>query len=300
MPYVVDIDAARARFPDYVFVRSLTPSEQKAAFHVRDGDGNELCLKLIAPNYGRDRLDREIIALQSIQHPNVAQLREYVFSTREGHQDHYIVEEFVVGEDLTDRLRPGTIWPPDEAATFFGQLCGGLAEMKEEGIVHRDLKPSNIRVRRDSSPVIIDFGVARHLELPDLTPTPHGALIGTPKYCAPEQFTGTKHDIDCRTDLFAVGLLMHEALVGRHPFWRPGMDPATLPDAVCNSEDFRGEPDFQALPDRLTLVIGRLLEKTRARRLRSATQLASILGILGRACCGEVPGTSAVTRANAW
>ena len=79
MPYVVSIEEAREKFPQLEFVSTLTPSVQKAAFHVRDKDGNDLCLKLIAPDYGRDRLDREIMALQSITHPNVVQLKEYVF-----------------------------------------------------------------------------------------------------------------------------------------------------------------------------------------------------------------------------
>lgn len=277
MPYVVPIDTARAQFPEYTFVRPLTPSVQKAAFHVRDGDGNDLCLKLIAPNYGRDRLDREIQALQSIQHPNVVQLIEYMFSSKAGQQKHYILEEYVDGEDLSDRLPLGATWPLDEAAAFFEALCNGLAALADQNIVHRDLKPSNIRVRPDGSPVIIDFGLARHLDLPDMTATAQGAQIGTPMYFAPEQFTGTKHDIDCRTDLFALGILMYQALVGRHPFWRAGMSRVELRDAVCGSDDFLRDPTFTGLPREWRLLIGRLLAKQRARRSHRATQAASIL-----------------------
>jgi eukaryotic-like serine/threonine-protein kinase len=162
--YTVAIEDARRRFPEFTFVGQLTLSAQKAAFHVRDADGNDLCLKLIAPNYGRDRLDRGILALQSIRHPNVVQLIEYAFSSKGGEQKHYIIEEFVAGEDLSDRLSPGTAWARDEVAMFFAALCDGLSALSRRNIVHRDLKPSNIRVRPEGSPVIIDFGLARHLD----------------------------------------------------------------------------------------------------------------------------------------
>jgi len=111
VPYTIDIKEAEKLFPDYTFVRPLTPSEQKAAFHVKDkATGTDLCLKMIAPNYERVRLDREIRALQDISHPNVVKLIEYTFSSKPGSQRHYIVEEFVEGQDLTATLIPGEPW----------------------------------------------------------------------------------------------------------------------------------------------------------------------------------------------
>jgi serine/threonine protein kinase len=277
MPYIVPIDEARASYPQFQFIQALTPSAQKAAFHVRDEQGVDLCLKLIAPHYGRDRLDREILALQSITHPNVVKLKAYVFSSTNGEQKHYIVEDYISGTDLSERLRPGEGWAPEFASVFFEDLCRGLSALATKSIVHRDLKPSNIRVRPDGTPVIVDFGLARHLDLPDITPTDAGAGIGTPTYFAPEQFTGTKHDIDCRTDLFSVGVLMHEALLGRHPFWRPNMSAAELRNAVCTSDEFRSTPAFIALPHAWKLLIGRLLEKHRCKRPISAAQVGDII-----------------------
>lgn len=280
MPYHVSMDDARAQFLDYVFIRALTPSAQKAAFHVRDAAGNDLCLKLIAPNYATDRLNREILALQRIRHSNVVRLKEYVFSSKNGDQKHYIVEEFIHGEDLSELLHPGVKWERGKVAVFFEALCEGLSALKHNDIVHRDLKPSNVRVRPDGSPVIIDFGLARHLALPDLTATAQGAAIGTPAYFAPEQFSGTKYDIDCRTDQFAVGVLMHEALLGSHPFFEPSMAFHELRDAVCNSERFRNHPSFIELPRPWQLLIGRLLEKDRVKRPQSAEQIAMMLNKL--------------------
>jgi len=282
MPYVVDIKDAQQMFQDYTFVRALTPSEQKAAFHVKDKAGNAFCLKLIAPNYERDRIDREIQALQTINHPNVVRLIEYTFSSKPGQQRHYIVEEFIEGQDLQDTLTPGKPWPIKAVAQFFSALCDGLFAMKEKEIVHRDIKPANIRVRPDRSPVIIDFGLARHLNLPDLTQTIDGAAIGTPRYFAPEQFDGTKHDIDHRTDLFALGILLYEALTGESPFYNPKMTTrCQIRQAVCESTVHLTKLSFQALDPKWKILLARLLEKERAKRPSDARQVGAMLKKLG-------------------
>ena len=273
MTFSLELEDARAQFPEYVFVEKLTPSAQKAAFHVRDAHGQDLCLKIVAPTYERDRLDREIRAMQTIDHPNVVHLREYTFTSRPGHQRHFIVEEFVAGSDLTERLRPGAPWAIDEVARFFGRLCDGLAALKEKGIVHRDIKPPNIRVRSNRDPVIIDFGLARHLGLPDLTKTLQGARLGTPAYFAPEQFDGNRHEIDHRTDLFAVGILLYQAATGVQPFIDSTVHTvAQLRDAVCERDDHLRRSQFTALDRRQQILIGKLLEKQRAKRPAEASQ----------------------------
>ena len=130
-------------------------------------------------------------------------------------------------------------------AEFFSALCNGLFAMNEKGIVHRDIKPANIRVRPNGSPVIIDFGLSRHLNLPDLTQTIDGAAIGTPRYFAPEQFDGTKDDIDHRTDLFALGILLYEALTGESPFYNPQITTrGQFRQAVCESTVHLTKPSF--------------------------------------------------------
>lgn len=281
MAFEVSIETARAEFPDYEFVSALTPSAQKAAFRVVDADGNTLCLKIISPDYTMARLQREIQALQSINHPNVVKLKEYTFSSKPGEHRHYLIEEFVDGADLSEALRPGEPWPLDKAARFFASLADGLAALDNVGIVHRDLKPHNIRVRPDGSPVIIDFGLARHLTLPDLTRTTEGAGFGTPAYFAPEQWVGTKHDIDHRTDLFAFGILVYEATVGRHPFCQHEMTEQQLREAICESSGHLEHDGFKTLPKKWRLLISRLLARERGKRSRTASQIAKILRRIG-------------------
>lgn len=275
MTFTVPIDDARLSFPQYQFITPLTPSAQKCAFHVKDGGGNDLCLKIISPSYGTDRLHREIAAMQKINHPNVVTLLEYTFSSTPGSQRHFIVEEFIEGNDLEAHLR--TVWQRDAVSGVFAQLMDGLDELNKENIVHRDLKPTNIRLRANSSPVIIDFGLARHLNMADLTATAQGAQIGTPLYFAPEQFEGTKRDIDHRTDLFATGVIVFQALLGRHPFYTRNTSIADLHNAVCNDESFKTASDFQALPRQWQLLLSKLLEKERGRRINTAAQAAMVL-----------------------
>jgi serine/threonine-protein kinase len=281
MPFVVPLAAAQAEYPAFKFISPLTPSEQKAAFHVKDSKGEDLCLKIIAPNYSLDLLQREIHALQLITHPNVVSLKEYTFSSTPTRQRHYMIEEFVEGRDLGEFLTPGTPWDREKVSEFFAALCDGLSALADANIVHRDLKPSNIRVRPSGSPVIIDFGLARHLKLPAVTQTSEGAAKGTPIYFAPEQFVGTKHDIDHRTDLFAVGVLIYQALIGKHPFWQTSMTWQQLSDAVCKLDDHLKAPEFDALSQKWKILVRRLMEKERAKRPQSAVQVAALLRKLG-------------------
>jgi serine/threonine protein kinase len=277
MPFVVPLEQAKAQFPQYTFVNALTPSEQKAAFHVKDAEGRDLCLKIIAPNYEIARLHREIRALQSVTHPNVAQLREYTLSSTPNSERHYLVEDFITGTDLGELFNKEAPWSPKTAADCFAGISEGLDALHKCNIVHRDLKPTNVRVRSSGEPVIIDFGLARHLDLPDLTKTEEGAGIGTPLYFAPEQFSGSKHDIDHRTDLFAVGVMLYQAITGKHPFWINNMSRAQLAEAVCTSEEFKKHSKFTALAPKWQLIISRLLAKDRISRVAEASQLARFL-----------------------
>lgn len=282
MPYVVPVADASSKFPDFKFIEGLTPSEQKCAFHVLSKSGDHLCLKLISPGFEPERLSREITALQMISHPNVVKLYEYVYSSKGGEQLHYLVEEYVDGSDLTLHLSSGVPWPRARVVKFFSDLFDGLGALAKAGVVHRDLKPANIRVRPNDQPVIIDFGVARHLGLPDITKTSIGAAVGTPAYFAPEQWDGSRRDIDHRTDIFATGVLMYQALLGRHPFLTGAQKTlADLRDAVCNSDAPLQAADFLALPGPWQVLMRSALARDRAKRFNSAELASRVLAKAG-------------------
>jgi serine/threonine-protein kinase len=138
--------------------------------------------------------------------------------------ERYMVMEFLDGETLTDRIKSRGRLLPAEAFAIVRQVLRGLAAAHAAGIVHRDLKPDNIFILKEKAGhkdfvKIIDFGISKFTEPGGASSrmTRTGALMGTPHYMAPEQATGSS-DIDQRTDIYAVGIILYEALTGRVPF----------------------------------------------------------------------------------
>ena len=161
------------------------------------------------------RFRREAQAAAAIQHQNVVAVHDF-FSFR---NEHYIVQEFVDGEDLGTVIRREGCFPWRIAALVALGMTRGLEEIHTRGIVHRDLKPSNVLIGRDGEVKIADFGIAFDLTGPALTIT--GQAIGSPPYMSPEQMMG--ETVDARTDIFNLGVLLYEMLSGDVPF--PAHDP---------------------------------------------------------------------------
>src|SRR5262245_46420171 len=137
--------------------------------------------------------------------------------------ERYMVMEFLDGETLTDRIKARGRLAPKEAIVLVRQVLAGLGAAHTSGIVHRDLKPDNIFIltqkagQRDFVK-IIDFGISKFSEQGATSRmTRTGALMGTPHYMAPEQATGSA-DVDRRTDIYALGIILYEAVTGRLPF----------------------------------------------------------------------------------
>jgi eukaryotic-like serine/threonine-protein kinase len=276
-PFDITVDDAKKAYPEYKFIKRLAKSAQKAAFQVQDATGQELCLKIISPAASLDRVQREIEALRSLNHPNIVRLHHYELSVTSSSTRHFAVEEYIPGKDLADLLIEGCPWSLKDVATLFRPLADGLFALGSARIVHRDLKPSNIRVKPDMTPVIVDLGVARLLDLADLTSTSAGTAIGTVPYFAPEQFEGKKLDIDPRTDLFALGVMLHEAILGRHPFLANGISLPEFQERVCRSSDFAEAADFKAIPIKWRVLVRRLLEKPRVRRPKDAGMVRDLI-----------------------
>jgi serine/threonine-protein kinase len=160
-----------------------------------------------------ERFSREAKLARRITHPNVA--RVFDLSSYQGRA--FLTLEYVEGEDLRSRLMREGALKPEVAARLALAVCAGLGAAHEAAVVHRDLKPANVLLGRGGRVVLTDFGIARAMEDegPGGLTHVHG-VVGTPQYMAPEQLT--ESPVDARTDLYAVGLLLYEMLVGAPAF----------------------------------------------------------------------------------
>jgi eukaryotic-like serine/threonine-protein kinase len=198
----------------------------------------------------------------------------------------YIVMEYLDGVDLAGMVQARGPLPVGEAVEFILQACEAIAEAHGLGIVHRDLKPANLfSVRRPDGTVsikVLDFGISKLTSLgasvPEMAMTKTTAMLGSPFYMSPEQMESSR-GVDARTDIWALGIILHELLTGRVPF-----DGNTLPE-VCMRIATQRPPslrNFRAdAPAALDAVILRCLEKDRDRRYANIGELALALREFG-------------------
>ncbi|MCH7908911.1 MAG: protein kinase, partial [Candidatus Hydrogenedentes bacterium] len=244
--------------------------------------GRDVAIKILPEEFSKDRerlarFEREAKTLASLNHPNIGAL--YDFLQEDGIR--FLILELIEGETLADRMEKGP-FAVKEALPLFIQIAEALGAAHEKGIVHRDLKPDNIKITPDNTVKVLDFGIARSYQ--PTTPvshtdvtrpidptklTAHGTILGTPAYMSPEQVRD--QNIDKRSDVWAFGCCLYEALTGSSPFHAE-----TIADMFAAILD--QEPDWDALPHAATEsvrnLLRRCLEKEPRRRLRDTSDIA--------------------------
>jgi len=205
------------RIRDYRCVRRLAVGGSSSVFlaeSLRTGQQRVLKIFRQVPDVVEgsttfDRFLREYDLVSRLEHPNIARI--YDLGVADDHV--YIAMEYFPGGDLRSRMREAMPWA--EALAYLRQLAAALGALHAIGVLHRDVKPGNVLLRDDASVAFIDFGLARQLGLEsDITGT--GAIFGTPHYMSPEQGHGLP--LDERSDLYSLGVVLHEMLTGQKPF----------------------------------------------------------------------------------
>ena len=177
----------------------------------------DVAIKILPGNLGeveefRERFDIEAKAVASLMHENILQMYSKGV-TEEG--THYFAMEYVDGEDLADKIKRGVTFSEKEALGIAIQVCSGLEAAWKKNIIHRDIKPSNIMVAKSGTVKIADFGLAKSLDATKkLTQT--NMYMGTVAYTSPEQ--GEGRPLDHRTDIYSLGIVLHQLLTGSVPF----------------------------------------------------------------------------------
>jgi len=236
-------------------------------------------IKVIRPQISgsqdaNDRFLREARAATRVQHPNVAVLHDFS-ALPDG--SHYMVWEYIDGENLAQRLRTRGTLPPAEAVRIAIEALRGLEAIHRAGIVHRDIGPENLMITHDGGNVkIIDLGVAK-IES-DVAVTQTGIFVGKLRYAAPEQlgFLPDNERIDARADLYSLGMVLYEMLAGRPPF--EGKSPHEYL-RIHSGDTALQLVDLKTLPGDASLqaILRKALARDRNKRFQSATEFIAAL-----------------------
>ncbi len=247
----------------------------------------DVAIKVLPEDVAHDverlaRFEREAQLLASLNHPNIAA----IYGLEESEGVRCLVLELVEGETLAEKLSQSAL-PLDDTLAVVRQIASALEAAHDKGIIHRDLKPANVKVLPDGTVKVLDFGLAKAIqgdtpsgEGSALSQSPtvaagatqDGVILGTAPYMSPEQARGKQ--VDRRADVWALGCILYECLVGRRPFLGE-----TTPDVLAQIVSH--EPDLGALPrgtpDCVVRLLRRCLDKDPKRRLRDIGEVRVLI-----------------------
>jgi serine/threonine protein kinase/Tol biopolymer transport system component len=255
-----------SRLAHYEILSPLGAGGMGEVFRARDTKlGREVAIKVLPEDFTSDeerlgRFDREARLLASLNHPHVAAIHGF----EEDSGTRFLVMELASGQTIQDRLKLGPI-PVDEAVAIAGQIIDALESAHDKGIIHRDLKPANVMIDEDGKVKVLDFGLAKALDVeegPDSgisnsptmvrAATQAGMILGTAGYMSPEQAKGKK--VDRRADIWAFGVVLFEMMVGDRIFEGETVS-ETLAQVIMR------DPDWSKLPKSTPPHVRRLLER---------------------------------------
>ena len=238
-----------------------------------------VALKIIRPGVSTPamlrRFEHEYEFLGRLQHDGIAQIYQAGIADTGFGPQPYFAMELVRGRRLDEYVRLKEL-DLRQRLTLVAEIADAVQHAHHRGVIHRDLKPANILVTESGNPKVLDFGLARatQIELQSTVQTMAGEVVGTMSYMSPEQVVGDMSELDTRSDVYALGVIMYELLSGRLPF---DVSRKSLPEAVRiirEEEPARLSAITRALPTDVDTIVAKALEKDKLRRYGSAADLA--------------------------
>ncbi|MGZ4811721.1 MAG: tetratricopeptide repeat protein [Terriglobales bacterium] len=239
-----------------------------------------VALKVIKPGYADEemtrRFEQESQALGRLQHPGIAQIYEAGSAETAFGTQPFFAMELVEGESLLTYAREHKL-KTRQCLELMARICDAVHHAHQRGLIHRDLKPGNILVDASGQPKILDFGIARITDSDQQATrqTDIGQLVGTLPYMSPEQVMADPFEIDIRTDVYSLGVILYELLAGRLPY---SIDRKTLPEAVQvirEQEATRLSSLSRGYRGDIETIVSKALEKEKGRRYASAFGMAA-------------------------
>ncbi|MFN8651835.1 MAG: protein kinase [Gemmatimonadales bacterium] len=282
----------------YTIERELGRGGMATVYLARDLRHQRLvALKLLNPDLaeqiGTERFEREIRLAARLQHPHICS----VYDSGAVRDQLWFTMPYIEGESLDARLERERQVPVDEALRIAREAARALGYAHEHGVIHRDIKPANLLLAKDGTVLVADFGIARAVassaSAADAKLTQPGFSPGTPAYMSPEQRAGIA-DVDARSDIFSLGVVLFEMLIGERPFGYGALAAfaMALSDPVPSVRARRGE-----VPAAVDVVLKRALATDPAQRYATMAELGEDLDRLRR---GVPPAAGGGARAGGW
>ncbi|MGH7646173.1 MAG: serine/threonine-protein kinase [Gemmatimonadales bacterium] len=258
----------------YAIITAVGRGGNASIFGAYDREGRKVAIKVLHPelsvSVAADRFVRETRYVARLHHPRIAPMLD------SGETDYllWFVMPYIPGDTLRQVMRRERKLAPDRVARLGGEVLEALAHAHSHGIAHRDIKPDNIVLSPDGA-VLVDLGIARAIApAEEDRVTRSGFVVGTEEYMSPEQAAGLP-DVDGRTDLYSLGVVLYEALAGRPPFSSPSA--AAVLDMHMHQEPPELRKVCRDAPAQLAAAIHRSLAKEREARWQTAEAMHSAL-----------------------